>query len=80
MIDHIHVLKESPQFGAIVDVSAREVDVWRQHLWITGGEIVQPADLVPLAGELVGKSRAEESRGSGNEKIHGENYNGKWSV
>ena len=70
MIDDIHFLEQSPQLGAVADIAAREMDIGRERLRIAGGEIVQPADLMSFAGELVGKRRAEESRGSGDEKIH----------
>jgi hypothetical protein len=46
------------------------MNIGRKSLWIAGGKIVQPAHLMPLAGEVVRKRRAEESRGSGDEKIH----------
>jgi hypothetical protein len=65
MIDHIHFLEERPQLGAVTDIAAREMDVRPESLRITRGEIVEPADLMSLAGKLVGKRRAEESRGSG---------------
>jgi hypothetical protein len=47
------------------------MDIRRKRLWIARGEIVQAAHLVPLSGEMIGKRRAEESCGSGDEKIHG---------
>jgi hypothetical protein len=47
------------------------MDIGCERLRIARGEIVQPADLVPLAGEVVGKRRAEESRGSCDKEVHG---------
>jgi hypothetical protein len=41
------------------------MDIRRQHLRVARGEIVEAAHLVTLAGEMVGKRRAEETRGSG---------------
>ena len=72
MIDHIHILKQSPQLGAVAHIPARKVDIGRECLRVARGEIVQPAHLMSLAGEVVGKRRAEESRGSGDQKIHDE--------
>jgi hypothetical protein len=70
MVDNIHFLEESPQLGAIADVPAREMDIRCEGLWIARGEIIQPADLMSLTGKLIGKRRAEESRGSSDKKIH----------
>jgi hypothetical protein len=70
MIDHIHFLKKSPKLGSVTPIAAREMNIWRERVRITRGKIVEPADLVSLAGEMVGKRRAEESRGSGDKKVH----------
>jgi hypothetical protein len=70
VIDHIHFLKESPQLGAVAHIPARKMDIWSQCLRVTCGEVVEPAYLVSLTGELVCKRRAEESRGSSDEEVH----------
>src|SRR5215211_2975927 len=70
MVDHIHFLEQCPQFGTVADISTREMDIWRERLRVARGEVINPTDLVALAGKLVGKRRAEESRGSGDEKVH----------
>jgi hypothetical protein len=70
MIDNIHFLEERPQLGAVTHIPAREMDVGREYLWIARGQIVQPSNLVSFAGEMVGKRRAEKSRGSRDQKIH----------
>jgi hypothetical protein len=46
------------------------MNIGGKSLRVARGKIVEPTDLVSLTGELVGKRRAEESRGSSNEKIH----------
>jgi hypothetical protein len=46
------------------------MDIGSESLRIAGGEIVEPTNLMPLPGKLIGKRRAEESRGSGNQKVH----------
>src|SRR5512138_3122297 len=71
MIDNIHLLQKSPQLGAVTHIPARKMDIRRERMRIARGKIIQPADLVSLAGEMIGKRRAEESRGSGDEKVHG---------
>jgi hypothetical protein len=46
------------------------MDIRSERLGITGGEIIEPADLMPFACQLVSKRRAEESRGSSNQEVH----------
>jgi hypothetical protein len=46
------------------------MDIRGKGFRIACGEIVQAANLVSLAGKMVGKRRAEETRGSGDEEIH----------
>jgi hypothetical protein len=72
MIDHVDFLEESPQLGTVADIATSEMDIRRERVWIASREIIEPAYLVSLAGEMVGKRRAEESRGSSDEKIHDE--------
>src|SRR4030095_11579798 len=61
VIDHVHFLKQSPEFRSVTDIAAREMDIRRERLWVTCREIVNPADLMSLAGKLVSERRAEES-------------------
>ena len=70
MVDAVHLLEQRPQFGAVVHVAAREVDIRVEHLWVAGGEVVQAAHHVAFAGKLVGKMRTEESGCAGDEEIH----------
>jgi hypothetical protein len=70
MIDHVHFLEQRPKLGAIAYVSACEMNIRSKRLRIARGKIIQPAHLMPLASKLVGKRRAEESRGSGDKKVH----------
>jgi hypothetical protein len=46
------------------------MNIGSQLLRVSRGEIVEPAYLMSLTRELVGKRRAEESRGSGDEEVH----------
>jgi hypothetical protein len=64
MIDHVHVLKQRPQFGAVVHIPARKVDIRRKGLRVASGEVIESAHLMTFAGEVICKRRAEESRGS----------------
>jgi hypothetical protein len=70
MVDNIHFLQESPQLGTVAHIPARKMDIRRECLRIARREVIQAADLVSLTGEMVGKRRAEESRGSGDEEVH----------
>jgi hypothetical protein len=40
------------------------VDIGRKGLRVASGEVIESADLMALAGKVVCKRRAEESRGS----------------
>jgi hypothetical protein len=55
VIDNVHLLKQGPQLGAVADIAARKMDIRPERLWIARGKVVQPAHLVSLAGEMVGK-------------------------
>jgi hypothetical protein len=69
-------MEQGPQFGTIAHVAACEMHIGRKRLRIAGGEIIQPSHLMPFARKLVGKRRAEETRGSCNQEIHGFYYTG----
>jgi hypothetical protein len=70
MIYHIHFLKEGPELRAVAHIPSCEMDIWAQCFWIPRREVIQTAHLVSFSIKLVGKRRAEESRGSGNEEVH----------
>jgi hypothetical protein len=70
MVDHVHFLEESPQLGPVADVSASEMHIRSESLWVARGKIVQTPDLMSLTGKMVGKRRAEESRGSSDQEVH----------
>jgi len=72
VVDHIHILEQSPKLGAVAYIPAREMDIRRQHFRVSSGKVVQSAYLMSLTGEMVCKRRAEETRGSSDEKIHNE--------
>jgi len=66
VIDTVHFLQERPQLGPVVDIAAREMYVRRKPPRIARRQVVQPADLVSLAGQVVGKRRAEKTSRAGN--------------
>jgi hypothetical protein len=55
MIDNIHFLEESPQLGPVADIAACKMDIWCERLRISGGEVIDPADLVSFTGKVVCK-------------------------
>jgi hypothetical protein len=65
VIDHVHVLEQSPEFGAIVYVSARKMNIGRERVSVAGRKVIESADLVSLLRKVVGESRAEKTGGSG---------------
>jgi hypothetical protein len=64
MVDHVNILKQGPQLGAVIDIPARKVNIAYEGLGIASGQIIESAHLMSLVGEVIGKGRAEESRGS----------------
>jgi hypothetical protein len=54
VIDAIHILKERPQFGAVIYIAAREMDLGQQNRWIAGGTIVNASYRMTFPGEGVG--------------------------
>ena len=56
MIDHIHILEQCPEFGAVVYIPAREVDIGRERIFIARREIVETPNLVSLSGKVIGEA------------------------